>query len=212
MLVIDADQRVNLINKKGCEILGYREDEIIGQDFIDNFLPERIKTEIKGIFNILIAGKIEPVEHVENPIITKNGQEKLIAWHNTVLRDEQGKITSVLSSGEDITQQKQTERKLKESEELMHTILNASPDMIMKVDTNLRIFWANKACLDMNPDAIGKPCYKAYIDKEEPCENCPCKRAIETGQIETGIQYQPAVKGIKGESFWEDIGVPLKDN
>jgi len=212
LVVIDADQRVTLINKKGCEILGYREDEIIGQNWFDNFLPEKIKTEIKGIFNILIAGKIEPTEYAENPILTKTEQERIIAWHNTVLRDEQGKITSILSSGEDITQQKHAERKLKESEEELRTILNASPDMIMKVDTNLRIFWANKACLDMNPDAIGEPCYKAYIDKEEPCENCPCKRAMKTGQIERGIKYQPTIKGIRGESFWEDIGVPLKDN
>ncbi len=111
-----------------------------------------------------------------------------------------------------MVERKQAENKLKESEEQLRTILNSSPDMIMQVDTEMKILWANKTALDMNPESIGQTCYKAYAVREEPCTGCPCKRAIETGQIEMSTKYQPAVKGIQGESYWEDIGVPLKDS
>jgi len=111
-----------------------------------------------------------------------------------------------------MVERKQAENKLKESEEQLRTILNSSPDMIMQVDTKMKILWANKTALDMNPESIGRTCYKAYAAREEPCTGCPCKRAIEAGQIEMSTKYQPAVKGIQGESYWEDIGVPLKDS
>lgn len=113
MLVIGKDQRVSLINKKGCQVLGYREEEIIRKDWIDNFLPQRIRTDIKDVFSRIIAGELPPFEYFENPILTKNGEERLIAWHNTLLTDEKGNITGTLSSGEDITDRKQAEEKIR---------------------------------------------------------------------------------------------------
>jgi signal transduction histidine kinase len=51
-----------------------------------------------------MAGQIEPVEYYQNPVLTKTGKEKLIAWHNTVFRHEQGNVIGTLASGEDITE------------------------------------------------------------------------------------------------------------
>ena len=176
IVIIDADQKVSLINKKGCEVLGYKENEIIGKNWFDHFLPERFRVEVKEVFNSLMAGNIQPNEYYENPILTKNNEERVIAWQNTVIKDNKGNIISILSSGEDITERKQTEDNLKESEKRLRTILNSLPDMIVQVDTNMRILWANKAALNMRPGAFGQLCYKVYTGKDEPCIGCPCKR------------------------------------
>jgi len=112
----------------------------------------------------------------------------------------------------DISDRRKTEEALRESEERMRTILNALPDLIVQVDRDMKIIWANRRALDLNPNAIGKTCFKAYVYKDEACECCPCKRAIETGQIEMGTMYQPVTGVVKEESYWEDIGVPLKDS
>ena len=114
-VVISADQQVTLINDKGCEILGCSEEEIIGKNWFDNFLPERLRKDVKSVYQSLIAGETEPVEYYENPVLSKDGEEKLIAWHNTVLRDEKGSIYCTLSSGEDITERKWAEDKIKKS-------------------------------------------------------------------------------------------------
>ena len=212
LVVVDKDQRVSLINKKGCDVLDYREDEIIGKNWFNNFIPERMRPEVLEVFYTLLAGNIESVHYVENLIITKNNEEKLIAWHNTIIKDENDNIISMLASGEDITQYKKTEDQLKKSENQMRMILNALPDMILKLDTNLRIFWANKAALDINPNVIGETCYTVHMGEKKPCENCPCLSALKTGKMQTGIQYHTNLHGIQGESYWEDIGIPLKDN
>ncbi len=114
LLAIDTDQKVTLVNQKGCEILGYEESEILGRDWFDAFIPERLRNGVEAIFKQLVAGEIEPVEYFENPILTSSGEERVIAWHNTVIRDSEGRITGTLSSGEDITDRKRSENEVKQ--------------------------------------------------------------------------------------------------
>ena len=115
LIVIGTDGRVKLINKKGCEILGCCEKEILGKNWFDNFIPVRMVGEIKNIFENLIKGKIEFYDYFENPILTKSGGERIMAWYNTLLKDDEGNITGILSSGEDITQRKKVEGDLRKT-------------------------------------------------------------------------------------------------
>ena len=115
IVVIDSDQRVRLINKKGCGLLGYREDEIIGKNWCDLVLPERERERTKAVFSTLRAGKLESAEYVEHAIMTQTGEERLIAWQNAVVKDEEGTIVSTLSSGEDITERKRAEEALQKA-------------------------------------------------------------------------------------------------
>ncbi|HEY5158890.1 MAG TPA: HD domain-containing phosphohydrolase, partial [Anaerolineales bacterium] len=111
LVVLAADQKVILINKKGCEILGYVEQEIVGRSWFD-FLPQDEKDRVGGAFDQIMAGEIEPMEYFENPVLTKSGQERLVAWHNSVFTDEAGRIIGVVSSGEDITERKRAEKRI----------------------------------------------------------------------------------------------------
>jgi PAS domain S-box-containing protein len=111
LLVIKADQTVGLINKKGCEILGYDEKEIVGKNWFDNFVPERDRSNGKAILEKMIAGNAAVSEFFEKSILMRNGEERIVQWHNTALTDNAGNIFATLSSGTDIT-----ERKLMEQE------------------------------------------------------------------------------------------------
>lgn len=102
-LSLDPEGRVIFINRKGCEVLGYEREEILGKDWFDNFLPFRIRDEVRGVFNRIIEGKLELVEFFENPVLTRSGEERIIAWHNSALFDESGRIVEVISAGEDVT-------------------------------------------------------------------------------------------------------------
>lgn len=109
---------VTLINKKGCDVLGYKEEEIIGKNWFDLCVPERARKERRDTFKKVMTGKIEEAEDYENSILTKSGEERIIAWHNTTLTDEKDHIIGTLSSGKDITLRKQTEEELIRSEKL----------------------------------------------------------------------------------------------
>ena len=112
LVAIDPEGNVALVNKKGCEILGYEEDEILGKNWFDHFLPEKSRERLKDVFHKLLNGQVEPVEYYENRIVTKANEERDIAWHNTVLRNQNGEIAGTFSSGEDITDHKRAEKAL----------------------------------------------------------------------------------------------------
>ena len=109
-VLINEDQTVALINQKGCELLGYSEQEIIGKNWFNHFIPQRVREEILAIFNQAMAGQVSPIEYVENWILTRDKEERLIEWHNTILRDDCGKPTATLSSGIDITNKRKAEQ------------------------------------------------------------------------------------------------------
>ncbi|MCJ7785482.1 MAG: PAS domain S-box protein, partial [Desulfobacterales bacterium] len=71
LVVIDANQTVSLINKKGCQILGYEEKEIICKNWFDAFIPEGIREEVRMTFKSLMKGETNPVEYFESPVLTK---------------------------------------------------------------------------------------------------------------------------------------------
>jgi formate hydrogenlyase transcriptional activator len=112
MVVIERDQTVSLVNRRGCELLGYSEDEVVGKNWFDMAIPERERQRVQDTFRKLIAGEVEPVEYFENPVVTRSGEERVMAWHNSVIRDEAGRILRTLSSGEDITERKRAKAEL----------------------------------------------------------------------------------------------------
>jgi len=165
-VAIDERGFITMINKKGCDVLGYEENDIIGKDWFEVCLPDRINKEVKGVFKRLMAGENDFVESHENSILTKSGEERMISWHNTILRDESDKIIGTLSSGEDITQRKQTEMELIRTEKLAslgqlaasvaHEVNNPLAGILVYTSLLLRKFDQNKIQEEETKDQLNK--------------------------------------------------------
>jgi PAS domain S-box-containing protein len=125
IVVLDTAGHVKLINKKGCEILERRLEEVQGADWF-SFLPGSYQEITRNVFGRMMADGGKIVEYFENPIRTPSGAEKLIAWHNAVLRDESGNITGVISSGEDITRTRAVEQAARDSDQRLRMALSAA--------------------------------------------------------------------------------------
>jgi PAS domain S-box-containing protein len=144
LVVIDSDRRVSLINKQGCVVLGYKEEEIIGKTWFDHFIPEAERDKVKAGLSKLITGDIQEFEYFEYPILTKSGEERVIAWHNTLLKDEMDNVIATLSSGEDITERKKAEEALRESQALFQKLAQVSPVGIFRTDAEGNCIYVNK--------------------------------------------------------------------
>ena len=127
LVALNREGTITLLNKKGYETLGYKEGELIGKNWFDICVPVENREELKNVFKAIIKGDLEPFEFYKNPIITKMGDEMIISWHNALLYDDDGNIIASLSSGEDITKLKETEEKLKESQENLSNLFNSIP-------------------------------------------------------------------------------------
>lgn len=132
VLVLDRDGKVTFINRKGCEILGCSEEEVLGKSWIENFLPKEVKEDVRGVLQKLANGELGPVEYHENPILTKSGKVRLIAWHNSFLCDETGRVIEIISAGEDITELRSHVTLLDRMYELAKELINESLDFIKR--------------------------------------------------------------------------------
>ncbi|MHC4574426.1 MAG: MASE3 domain-containing protein [Planctomycetota bacterium] len=126
IVIIDANEKVTLINNKGCRSLGYTENEILGKNWFDTFVPAGSREHVRSIFRKLIAGDIEAAGSFENPIVTKDGREQTVIWSNAVLTDETGRVVATLSSGTDITERKEIE---KERENLVRMLESKNKEL-----------------------------------------------------------------------------------
>jgi len=129
-VIVDKNGKVALVNRKGCELLGYDETEIVGQNWFDTFVPERSKERLRESFLRGMTGEWELVEYDESPIRIRSGDERTIGWYRTILRDEDGNPTGTLRSGEDITDRKNVEKELRRHrEELENLILERTIEL-----------------------------------------------------------------------------------
>jgi PAS domain S-box-containing protein len=92
---------VDYINPYFLELTGYEADEVMGMDWFDKFLPKAVTYDVQGAFLEVLKNNFHP--YYENPILTKSGKEKMIAWYNVRLIDKDGKISGSLSIGCDIS-------------------------------------------------------------------------------------------------------------
>lgn len=119
LVALDSDGNITLINRKGCEILGWAEDDLVGRNWFDTCVPGRLRADARAMFDLCMKGNAELIPYNEFPIATRNGGTKLIAWRDTFLRDERGLVSGMLSSGEDVTEQRRATEALRKSEQLL---------------------------------------------------------------------------------------------
>jgi len=121
-LVLDMEGIVRLINPKGCKVLGYDKNEIVGKKFFEEYIPEYLREETQRVFTGITIEGVVPSLGVEWDVLTKSGETRTLLWQYSIIRDEEGNITGVLGSGEDITERRRAVEALRESEKLLDNV------------------------------------------------------------------------------------------
>jgi len=130
-VVINADHRIVMVNKKTCEVLGYSHSEILEKNWFGRFVPEEDRDRQEALFDRIIHRRSRQSEYFENEIVTRGGKRRLIQWRNALLKDGRGRVTGLICSGIDITERKKAELELFESEARNRAILEAIPELIL---------------------------------------------------------------------------------
>ncbi|OGV71488.1 MAG: hypothetical protein A3K19_31245 [Lentisphaerae bacterium RIFOXYB12_FULL_65_16] len=122
VVALDTKGHIQLVNRRGCELLGYAEAELIGRDWFATCLPQpEGMAVVFPVFERIMSGNLEAVAYLENSILTRTGETRVIEWHNAYQRDDRGNICGALAAGLDITQRKRAEEEARSRcEELLH--------------------------------------------------------------------------------------------
>ncbi len=169
--VVDRNEHLSKINKKGVELTGYTTEELMKDGWL-NKIPHEYQLQLKKkrLLNRKNKNK-EPIQ-IEIPLITKSGEEKIIAWHITELNDEKGKLVLSVGVGRDVTKKRKEDKVQKiiskilqysnigESLDDFFEFIRESIKELMPVD-NFYI-----SLYDRENDLLTFPYFKDEVDKE----------------------------------------------
>jgi PAS domain S-box-containing protein len=218
IVALDVNAKVILINRKGSEVLGHEEAEILGKSWVEHFIPERNRKAVAEVFSQNMAGDLATTEYFENPVLCRNGEERLIAWHNSIVRDAAGAIVGTLSSGTDITERAAAESRLRASEDLFRTTLYSIGDAVMTTDRDGRVRMMNPVAEALtgwtDAEAHGKPLTEVFaIVNEETRASVadPVARVMRSGAVVGLANHTLLIARDKTERPIADSAAPIRD-
>jgi PAS domain S-box-containing protein len=208
---LDQEGNVAYTNPYLLELSGYTLDEVLGKNWFQTFIPERDRPTVGTVFSKILENGIYP--HYENPILTKDGEERLIVWNNTLLLDPNGKQVGTMSIGEDITDRQRMEVALRKSEEKYRLHFENVSDVIYSIDLEFRVLSVSPSVervLGYKPEElIGKPLQELNLLAAESLEMALSDvRRILAGERVSAAVYEFIVKD-GSRRFGEVSGAPL---
>ncbi|HPC36852.1 MAG TPA: PAS domain S-box protein [Candidatus Marinimicrobia bacterium] len=181
-------------------------EEWVGKTTFDLF-PKEIAEKLVKADNIsLVKGY-----HIEESTVPdKSGNECI--WETYTFRIERENQEPLIGGfSMDITERKESEKKLRENEEFLKSIIESIQDGISILKPDLTINFTNdmmKKWYAENLPLEGKKCYECYHNANAPCDPCPTLRCIQSGKTEWNI-----VPGLPGSPIkWIELfSYPIKD-
>ena len=195
LLALDMEGRITLINRKGCDLLGWTERDLIGRDFIETCLPVRSRSALREKFHCVIGGDLSLIE---TPVLTKSGGERLVEWCNTLVTDAAGHVIGTFSSGSDITERKQAVEALRTAEERLRFAMEAAGVGIWDMDyTTGVVRWSEtlEAHYGMEPGTFGGT-FDAFVDRIHPDDRDSLLETMESA-TKSGADFSIQCRSIR---------------
>ena len=197
LLALDLDGRITLINRKGCDLLGWTERELLGRDFLETCLPARTRVVLREKFHSVVGGDLSVIEVL---VLTRSGEERLVEWRNTLLKDDAGNVTGTFSSGTDITERHRAVEALTTTEERMRFALQSADVGIWDMDYTTGVLqWSEilETQYGLQPGTFAGT-FEAFVERVHPDDRESVLGALGNA-ITSGADFS-----IQHRSVWPD--------
>jgi PAS domain S-box-containing protein len=139
---LDEEGRITRVNRTELVMLGYTTEEMVGH-FVWDFVAEREKA--REAVMARLAGKTPVTELVERNYRRKDGVFLPVLIENRILRDDDGRVTGIRSTLQDITDRKRMEHSLAETLDFNRKIISDAPVGILVYKASGQCVLANEA-------------------------------------------------------------------
>jgi two-component system, cell cycle sensor histidine kinase and response regulator CckA len=160
MRILDQSGTIVMVNESFCRLIGMEEKDLVGKPFTTAYHSGNQARDLADVE--IFRGKFESrtfASHQEVELTLKGGRHLLVEMSNTLLEMEH-EAPLLLSIFRDCTERKESEQKLRESEEKFRSLSEQSPNMIY-INRGGKIVYANQRCVDV----MGYSKEEFYSDK-----------------------------------------------
>jgi PAS domain S-box-containing protein len=205
---LDRDFRLVFCNDYFLRLTGWDKQELLNAEWIERFIPQKERHSLVEALRGLI--NVEGVTRdVEVDLLTREGEQLRIAWHNTPSIDSQGNIIGITAIGEDITQRRKAEEKVRK---LSHAV-EQSPSIVMLTDCEGNIEYVNPKFTEVTGfDAVEVIGQKPNLLKSGDKSSDDYKALWDT--LKQGGEWRGEfhIKRKNGELYWESASISALKN
>jgi PAS domain S-box-containing protein len=193
------------------DLLGYKPREIIGKTPFD-FMPpgeaERVSRDLERFWK---AGKA--FFALENKNLHRNGNGVWLESSGVPLFDRAGQLRGYRGIDRDITDRKQAETALRESEQRYRSLVENVGIGVSLISPHMEILALNRQMKTWFPwiDATKRPiCYRSFNDppRDAICTYCPTYKTLVDGGVHEATTETPCGESI---SHYRIVSSPIKD-
>lgn len=165
---LDLDGKLTFANKRAFELSGYSQEDLDrGLNAFQMFIPED-RARVKQNIARLLAGKDLGLQ--EYTAQRKDGSRFSVMIHSACIVDND-KVVGVRGIIIDITERRQAEEALKQTEEKYRELAESITDIFFAMDEELKYTYWNRASEELTgilgKDALGKSLYDLFPDTED---------------------------------------------
>ncbi len=190
LVTITPDGRIGDVNTVTEAITGYPREVLIGTAFHGYFTnPEKARLGYEQVF------ETGTVRDYELEIQHKEGHITPVVYNASVYRDESGKVAGVFAAARDITERKQTEKKLRQLNAYTRSLIEASLDALATITPDGKIGDVNSVTELITgykrEELIGKDFHNYFTDPDKARSGY--QRVFESGTLrdfELEIQHR----------------------
>ncbi len=211
IFILGLDGHFIDVNRTAYERLGYTREEMLALNVRNFTSPEFARQVPERMAQVRERG----MAVFESSHLRKDGSAMPVEV-NARLIEYDGKMAH-FSVARDITERKQAEERIRQSEQFIRGILDTVDEGFIVVDRDFRILTVNKAyCSQVggcDENMIGSHCYEMTHKSSLPCskngEECAPCRAFETGKPHSTIHRHKDPNG--NILYVETKAFPIKD-
>ncbi len=115
-VILDLNGSITYCNAFLLDLTGWRQDDVLGRNWFDIFIPEDQRSAVKDVFRANVTERQRL--HHENPILTRDGALRLVVWDIAVLYDANGLVSGTASIGIDVTEHRKVEAQLRQAQKM----------------------------------------------------------------------------------------------
>jgi PAS domain S-box-containing protein len=196
--MVDLDQRITYANEALAGLVGHSIDDLAGMHLREIYTEESYLTIRKHLRRRFSEGVSTEYEAT---LQTRSGQHIPVLIHASPLLEDDGRITGSLAVIKDISERKEAEARIRESEERLRGLFDASPDGIVAADLDMRITDCNATQARISgADSVGEIIGHSVLDfiaeqsRDEVIENFE-------EIVSTGVQRSVEAVDLDGRQF-----------